>query len=105
MSSTAIRYTMLLRMTAAQGEERPDRFKYCPPRYAEVGVSGRYLKQWEADWLGQVIAKIDAAPTRRPGRIGGSNVQPRRLDRRLSPNTIAEVVDAYRSGTSHQSAV
>ncbi len=65
-----------------------------------VGVSGRYLKQWEPDWLGKVISKINAAPNRRPAKTGSSNVQPRRLDRRLSPHTIAELVDAYRSGTS-----
>jgi len=49
-----------------------------------VGVSGRYLKQWEPDWLKTVIAKIQAAPARRPGKTDGSTVRPRRLDRRLS---------------------
>ncbi|WP_067475173.1 helix-turn-helix domain-containing protein [Nocardia amamiensis] len=58
------------------------------------------MKQWEADWLGTVIAKIEAAPARRPANTGGSTVQPRRLNRRLSPATIAELVGAYRSGTS-----
>ncbi|MGK8508201.1 helix-turn-helix domain-containing protein [Nocardia asiatica] len=58
------------------------------------------MKQWEPDWLGKVIAKIDAAPNRRPSSADNSTVQPRRLDRRLSPATIAEVVGAYRSGTS-----
>lgn len=47
-----------------------------------------------------MIAKIDAAPVRRPSSAGSSKVRPRRLDRRLSPNTIAELVDAHRSGTS-----
>ncbi|WP_264767001.1 helix-turn-helix domain-containing protein [Nocardia aurantia] len=68
--------------------------------FAMVGVTGRYLKQWEPDWLRKVIAKIDAAPARRPSSTGSSTVRPRRLDRRLSPTTIAEMVNAYRGGTS-----
>ncbi|WP_280494330.1 helix-turn-helix domain-containing protein [Nocardia farcinica] len=47
-----------------------------------------------------MIARIGAAPARRPRKTDSSTVRPRRLDRRLSPNTIAELVDAYRSGTS-----
>ncbi|MBF6228800.1 helix-turn-helix domain-containing protein [Nocardia abscessus] len=47
-----------------------------------------------------MIARIDAAPARRPRKTDSSTVRPRRLDRRLSPNTISELVDAYRSGTS-----
>lgn len=58
------------------------------------------MKQWEPDWLKTVIAKVNAAPTRRHATADGSVVRPRRLDRRLSPATIAELVDAYRSGTS-----
>ncbi|MGK8508205.1 helix-turn-helix domain-containing protein [Nocardia asiatica] len=58
------------------------------------------MKQWEPDWLGKVIAKIDAASTRRPASTVSSTVQPRRLDRRLAPTTIADLVDAYRSGAS-----
>lgn len=69
-------------------------------RVFTVGASGRYWKQWEPDWLGKVIAKIDAAPARRPSSAGISTVRPRRLDRRLSPTTIAELVDAYRAGAS-----
>ncbi|MDE1674847.1 helix-turn-helix domain-containing protein [Nocardia gipuzkoensis] len=57
------------------------------------------MKQWEPDWLGKVIAKIDAAPSRRTVKAD-STVQPRRLDRRLSPAEIAELVDAYRGGTA-----
>ncbi|MDE1674845.1 helix-turn-helix domain-containing protein [Nocardia gipuzkoensis] len=63
-------------------------------------MSGRYLKQWEPDWLVKVLQKIEAAPARRPGKTHSSTVRPRRLYRRLSSNTIAELVDAYRSGTS-----
>ncbi|WP_280385773.1 helix-turn-helix domain-containing protein [Nocardia wallacei] len=58
------------------------------------------MKQWEPDWLGKVIAKIEAAPARRPAKTDNSTVQPRRLDRRLSADTIAELVDAYRTGAS-----
>ncbi|WP_255286179.1 helix-turn-helix domain-containing protein [Nocardia mexicana] len=58
------------------------------------------MKQWEPDWLGKVIQKIEAAPLRRHGKTDSSTVQPRRLDRRLSPATITELVDAYRDGTS-----
>ncbi|MGW5376434.1 helix-turn-helix domain-containing protein [Nocardia sp. NPDC003999] len=47
-----------------------------------------------------MIQKIEAAPHRRPATTGSSTVQARRLDRRLSQATIAEMVDAYRSGTS-----
>lgn len=65
-----------------------------------VGVSGRYLKQWEPDWLQKVIAKIDAAPARRPSSVGSSAVKPRRLDRRLSPVTVADLVEGYQGGAS-----
>ncbi|RBO78464.1 helix-turn-helix domain-containing protein [Nocardia puris] len=58
------------------------------------------MKQWEPNWLGKVIAKIEAAPPRRPAKAASSTVRPRRLDRRLSPGTIADMVDAYRSGAS-----
>ncbi|MET8778794.1 helix-turn-helix domain-containing protein [Nocardia sp. NPDC004654] len=58
------------------------------------------MKRWQADWLKAVIAKVDAAPTRRHSTAGSETVKPRRLDRRLSTTTIAEVVGAYRSGTS-----
>ncbi|MBF6216253.1 helix-turn-helix domain-containing protein [Nocardia puris] len=47
-----------------------------------------------------MIARIEAAPARRPAKTNSSTVQPRRLDRRLSPATIAELVDAYRGGAS-----
>ncbi|MGW5139269.1 hypothetical protein ACWEPH_09355 [Nocardia beijingensis] len=80
--------------------ERENPFRRWSEGVFAVGVSGRYLKQWEADWLRTVIAKVDAAPTRRHSTAGSSAVRPRRLDRRLSPHTISELVDAYRSGTS-----
>ncbi|MGW5376429.1 helix-turn-helix domain-containing protein [Nocardia sp. NPDC003999] len=47
-----------------------------------------------------MIAKIEAAPPRRPRATGSSVIRPRRLDRRLSADTIAEVVEAYRGGAS-----
>ncbi|MFI8975320.1 helix-turn-helix domain-containing protein [Nocardia asteroides] len=47
-----------------------------------------------------VIAKVDAAPARRPVTADSSVVRPRRLDRRLSAATIAEVVEGYRGGAS-----
>lgn len=40
-------------------------FRCRPEEVWLVGVTGRYLKQWEPDWLRTVIAKVDAAPTRR----------------------------------------
>ncbi|WP_433578570.1 helix-turn-helix domain-containing protein [Nocardia brasiliensis] len=61
-------------------------------------MSGRYLKQWEPDWLSKVIAKIEAAPARQPTVADSSTLRPRRLDRRLSADTIAELVDAYEAG-------
>ncbi len=62
-------------------------------------MSGRYLKQWKPDWLSDVIVKIEAATARRPAKTDQA-IQPRRLDRRLSQETIAELVEAYRGGTS-----
>ncbi len=62
-------------------------------------MSGRYLKQWKPDWLSDVIAKIEAAPALRPAKTDHT-IQPRRLDRRLSQETIAELVEAYRGGMS-----
>ncbi len=47
-----------------------------------------------------MIAKIEAAPPRQPGARDGSVVQPRRLDRRLTAETIGELVAAYEAGTS-----
>ncbi|WP_231857966.1 helix-turn-helix domain-containing protein [Nocardia farcinica] len=58
------------------------------------------MKQWEPDWLRKVIRKIDAAPARRPSSADSSTVRPRRLDRRLSATTIAELVQGYRGGAS-----
>ena len=58
------------------------------------------MKQWEPDRFAQVIGKIEAAPARRPAKTDSSVVRPRRLDRRLSSETIAELVAAYRAGTS-----
>ncbi len=58
------------------------------------------MKQWEPDWLSKAIAKIEAAPPRRPADMNKKVVQARRLDRRLSPTTIAELVEAYETGTS-----
>ncbi|WP_338773072.1 helix-turn-helix domain-containing protein [Nocardia vulneris] len=60
-------------------------------------MSGRYLKQWKPDWLGKVIAKIEAAPSRRPSAAEGSVPRPRQLDRRLSAETIIELVEAYQA--------
>lgn len=68
--------------------------------FSTVGVTVRYLKQWDPHWLNKVIQSIEATPARRPAKTDSSTVQPRRLDRRLSPDTIAELVDAYRNGSS-----
>lgn len=64
-----------------------------------VRATGRYLKQWEPDWLRTVIAKVDAAPTRGPSTADSIAVKPRRLDRRLSSAIVAEV-EGYREGSS-----
>ncbi|MGW5316450.1 helix-turn-helix domain-containing protein [Nocardia thailandica] len=58
------------------------------------------MKQREPDWLRTVIAKVDAAPTCRSGSAAPEAVQPRRLNRRLSAATVAEVVEGYREGSS-----
>ncbi|WP_280494322.1 helix-turn-helix domain-containing protein [Nocardia farcinica] len=47
-----------------------------------------------------MIAKIDAAPARRTGKTDSNTVRPRRLDRRLSAETLAELVTSYVTGTS-----
>ncbi|MFB8276988.1 helix-turn-helix domain-containing protein [Nocardia colli] len=60
---------------------------------------GRYLKQWEPNWLNKVIAKIEASPTHRSAKTV-TNIRPRRLDRRLSSDIVAELVKAYRDGIS-----
>lgn len=46
-----------------------------------------------------MIKLVDATPPRWPAKPN-SVVQPRRLDRRLSADTVADLVRAYRSGTS-----
>ncbi|UGT61405.1 hypothetical protein [Nocardia asteroides] len=46
-----------------------------------------------------MITLVDTTPPR-PTAKASSSVQPRRLDRRLSAATIAELVAAYRAGTS-----
>ncbi|MET9285980.1 hypothetical protein [Nocardia beijingensis] len=80
--------------------ERENPFRRWSEGVFVVGVSGRYLKQWERDWLQKVIARIEAAPARRPPSAGSSAVKPRRLDRRLSPVTVAELVEGYQGGAS-----
>ena len=64
-----------------------------------VGLLGRYSKHRQAELLRRVIKLVDATPPRQPAKAS-SSVQPRRLDRRLSAQTITELVDAYRGGTS-----
>ncbi len=46
-----------------------------------------------------LIQRINKAP-KRPVTRADDKIQTRRLDRRLSPDTIAELVAAYRAGTS-----
>lgn len=90
-------------MACADGHQIPretDGFRYRPPTPALVGVSGHYLKQWEPDWLKSVIARVDASPACRATKPDNSVVRPRRLDRRLSPDVIAEMVEGYRGGVS-----
>lgn len=47
-----------------------------------------------------MVARIEAAPPRRPTKTNTEVVQARRLDRRLSQDIIIELVDAYRGGAS-----
>lgn len=67
--------------------------------FLSVGLLGRYSKQRQAEQLRRVITLVDTTPPR-PTAKASSSVQPRRLDRRLSAATIAELVAAYRAGTS-----
>ncbi len=84
----------------ARQDTKPTRAIAAARRRNVVGVSGRYLKQWEPDRFAQVIGKIEAAPARRPAEMNTKAVQARRLDRRLSAAMIAELVAAYQAGTS-----
>jgi hypothetical protein len=81
----------------ALGYEHRQRHKLLGEGFSSVGVSGRYLKQWEPDWLGTVIRSIEAASPRQQGEPPVS-VKPHRLNRRLSAEMTAELVDAYKSG-------
>ncbi len=47
-----------------------------------------------------MIAKLEATPGRPPAKTNTKVAQPRRLDRRLSAATIAELAAAYEAGTS-----
>ena len=58
------------------------------------------MKEWEPDWLARVIAKVEAAPRRQPAKTNTKVVQPCRLERRLSADTIAEITAAYEAGAS-----
>lgn len=79
------------------------RHKKTPPtevrRVFAVDLLGRYSKYRQAEQLRRVLRLLAATPPRQPAKAS-SVVQPRRLDRRLSANTVAELVRAYRSGTS-----
>lgn len=60
---------------------------------------GRYSKHRDAQSLRKIIKQVESAPTRRASKVD-ETVRHRRLDRRLSSDTIAELVAAYRGGTS-----
>ncbi|MFI6169070.1 helix-turn-helix domain-containing protein [Nocardia sp. NPDC051052] len=64
-----------------------------------VGRVSAYSKQVARYPLHQVIERVEATPKRLPAKTAAS-ARIHRLDRRLSPDTIAELVAAYRSGTS-----
>jgi AraC-like DNA-binding protein len=51
------------------------------------------------DHLRQVAERVEATPKREPSLID-QPVRPYRIDRRLSPDQITELVTAYQSGTS-----
>jgi transposase-like protein len=63
-----------------------------------VGLLGNYSKH-DAQGLRRLVERIGSV-SKRPVTSADSSVQIRKLDRRLSPDTIAELVDAYRTGTS-----
>ncbi|HYB82938.1 MAG TPA: helix-turn-helix domain-containing protein [Mycobacterium sp.] len=63
-----------------------------------VGLLGDYSKH-DAQRLRRLIERLAITP-KRPVTSADTKIQPCRLDRRLSPDTIAELVAAYRTGTS-----
>jgi hypothetical protein len=63
-----------------------------------VGLIGDYSKH-DAQGLRRLVQRLESAP-KRPVSSTDEKIQARRLDRRLSSDTIAELVDAYRSGAS-----
>jgi DNA-binding NarL/FixJ family response regulator len=65
-----------------------------------VGLAGRYLKLWNPDHLRTVIEQVEATHPRQPAEMNKKVVQAHKLDRRLSQETITELVDAYKAGTS-----
>ncbi|WP_253799076.1 helix-turn-helix domain-containing protein [Nocardia amikacinitolerans] len=65
--------------------------------FAGVDLLGRYSKQ--DDSLSKVIERLASTAPRRPAKTS-KMIQVRRLDQRLSAAMIAELTEAYRSGTS-----
>jgi hypothetical protein len=63
-----------------------------------VGLLGNYSKH-DAMGLGQLIERLKSAP-KRPVTSTNGKVKNRRLDRRLSPETVTELIVAYRFGAS-----
>lgn len=72
----------------------------CSQRLVGVGLLQDYSK-YDAVGLRHLLQRIESAPKR---RSTSANIAPeRRLYRRLSPETIAELVAAYQAGESTNS--
>jgi len=64
-----------------------------------VGLIRRYSNHYDAQQLQDLIYQVESTPKRKPAKAT-EKIKPFRVDRRLSPETIAELVDAYRHGTN-----
>ncbi|WP_239476653.1 helix-turn-helix domain-containing protein [Nocardia arizonensis] len=64
-----------------------------------MGLIRRYSNLYSLSHLQEVIARVSAAQKRQQVH-GQPPVRRYRIDRRLTPEVIAELVDAYRQGTS-----
>lgn len=64
-----------------------------------VGLIRKYSNQNILPRLRQVIEQVEASSKREP-TPSHQSVQPYRIDRRLSPGQLAELVAAYKRGTS-----
>lgn len=62
-----------------------------------VGLIRHYSNRYNATHLQEVIDQVDSTPKRKRAKAS-EGIKPFRVDRRLTPDQIAELVEAYRQG-------